>query len=72
MSDRRLLFHGCGDLLVLIDDHAYRSEDIFQRLLDLFRLPHRAVGHFMAGAHSLHSGSYAAVQPTDHLIDFLG
>jgi hypothetical protein len=35
MGHRRLLFNRSSDLLVLIDDHADRTKDIFQRLLDL-------------------------------------
>jgi hypothetical protein len=35
MSHGRLLFHRSSDLLILIDDHAHRTKDVFQRLLDL-------------------------------------
>ncbi len=57
---RRLLFHGGGDLLVLINDHADGAENILQGLLDLLRLAHRAVSHFMAGAHGPHRRVYSA------------
>jgi len=44
MGHGSLLFDGGGNLLVLVDDHAYRAEDVFEGLLDFFRLPHRAIG----------------------------
>ena len=40
----RLFFGRGGDLLVLVDDHAHRTEDILQRLLHLGRLADSAIG----------------------------
>ena len=70
VGDSGLLLHGGGNLLVLVDDHSYGAEDIFQGLLDLFRLTHGAIGHFMATAHGLDCRCHAAVQAADHLFDF--
>ena len=72
MGHGGLLFHGSGNLLVLVDDHAHRAKNILQRLLDLLRLAHRAIGHLMADAHGLHRRADATVQLGDHLLDFFG
>ncbi|MCY1422608.1 hypothetical protein D9M71_382980 [compost metagenome] len=72
MGHGGLLLHCGGNLLVLVDDHADRSQDVFQRPLDLFRLPDRAIGHFMAGAHGLDRRADTAMELGDHLLDFFG
>ena len=60
VGDSGLLLDSRSDLLVLVHDHADSAEDVFQRLLDLFRLPDRTIGHLMADAHGLHQGIFRA------------
>ncbi|MNZ80423.1 hypothetical protein D3C78_990550 [compost metagenome] len=67
-----LLLGGSGDLLVLVDDHADRAEDVLQRLLHPRRLADGAVGGLVTAAHGFHRRADTLLQAGDHLLDFLG
>ena len=69
---RRLLLGRRGDLLVLVDDHAHRAEDVLQGLLHLGRLADRTIRHLVTGVHRLHRRPHTALQLGDHRFDLFG